>query len=201
MDPVESMLLEVAKTTIALFVVVDPVGTVPIIVSLTNSMDENVKRRNLQHATYTGSALLILFALVGQQLLAVFGISLYSFMIAGGILLLLLSIDILLRGETTQKIGSVEDVGVVPITFPLLVGPGAITTTIVIMQSSGYVVTIVAILIVMSLTWIILSCVDHVYSILGKTGASVVSKLMAVFVAAIAVQYILDGVRYYYPMK
>lgn len=78
----------------------------------------------------------------------------------------------------------------------------AAKTTIVILQSSGYVVTIVAILIVMSLTWIILSCVDHVYSILGKTGgASVVSKLMAVFVAAIAVQYILDGVRYYYPMK
>jgi len=201
LSPVESILLEVAKTTIALFVVVDPVGSVPIIVGLTSSMDKDVKRRNLQHATYTGSVLLIMFALIGQQLLVVFGISLYSFMIAGGILLLLLSIDILLRGETSQKIGSIENVGVVPITFPLLVGPGAITTTIVILQSSGYVVTIVAILIVMTLTWIVLSCVDHVYSILGKTGASVVSKLMAVFVAAIAVQYILNGVRYYYPMK
>ena len=201
MGPVETELLEVAKTTIALFVVVDPVGTVPIVVGLTSGIDEKIRRRNLQHATYAGSGLLVLFALIGQQLLAVFGISLYSFMIAGGILLLLISVDILLRGETTQKIGSVEDVAVVPITFPLLVGPGAITTTIVILQSSGYVVTIVAILIVMSLTWLILSCVGHVYSILGKTGASVVSKLMAVFVAAIAVQYILEGVRYYYPLK
>lgn len=195
----ESTLFELAKTTIVLFVIVDPVGTVPIVVTLTRCMNKSEKRQNLRVATYTGSAVLVVFALIGQQLLSIFGISLYSFMIAGGILLLLLSIDILLHGESTQKVGSAEDVGAVPIAFPLLAGPGAITTTIVILQSSGFLITILAIVIVMLLTWFVLRWVDNIYSILGQTGAMVISKLMAVFVAAIAIQYILNGIMYYYP--
>jgi len=198
---VQAMLIELVKTTVALFVVVDPIGTVPIVVGLTRGMDVAQRQRNFRTAAYVGSILLIIFALAGQQILTLFGISIYSFMIAGGILLLLLSIDLLLRGETTQRVGATEDIGAVPIAFPLLIGPGAITTTIVTLQSSGFAIALPSIVIVMLVTWITLRYVDRIYAILGQTGSAVVAKLMAIFVAAIAVQYILTGIQFYYPTR
>ncbi len=201
MTSIEVLLYDLVKSTTGLLLVVDPIGTVPIILSLTKGMQEKDRKRNFRTATYTGSALLVLFALVGQQLLSLFGISLYSFMIAGGILLLLVSIDILIRGETTEKIGATEDVGAIPIAFPLLVGPGAITTTIVILQSSGLIVALLSILIVMTVTWAVMRLVGPIYALLGKTGSAVIAKLMAVFVAAIAIQYMLSGIQFYYPPR
>jgi multiple antibiotic resistance protein len=88
---------------------------------------------------------------------------------------------------------------VVPIAFPLLVGPGAITTTIVILQTSGIVVALLSIAIVMSLTWIVLRYLERIDSLLGKRGSAGLSTVMAVFISAIAVQFILTGVQYYYP--
>lgn len=147
-----AFIYDLVKAFIALFVVVDPVGTVPLVFGLTEKMTMKQKRKSFRVAAYTGTALLIAFALAGQQILSFFGISLYSFMIAGGILLLLLSIDIVIRGESTQRMGSAGDVGAVPIAFPLLVGPGAITTTIVQLQSSEFLAVLLSILIVMFLT-------------------------------------------------
>jgi len=201
MNSTEAFLYDLLKTSIALFIVVDPIGTVPVVFSLTRKMGIEEKRRNFRIAAYTGSALLIVFAVAGQQILSIFGISLYSFMIAGGILLLLLSMDILIRGESTQKTGSIEDVGAVPIAIPLLVGPGAITATIVQLQSSGFAVVLTSIIIVMFLTWLILRSEDRIYQLLGQTGSAVIARLMAVFIAAIAIQYMLTGIQFYYPSK
>jgi multiple antibiotic resistance protein len=201
MDPTEVFLYGLLRTTVALFIIVDPIGTVPAVFTLTRNMGIEEKRKNFRIAAYTGSALLVAFAVAGEQILSIFGISLYSFMVAGGILLLLLSMDILIRGESTQRTGSVEDVGAVPIAIPLLVGPGAITTTIVQLQSSGYAVVLVSIVIVMFLTWLILRSEDRIYRLLGQNGSAVIAKLMAVFIAAIGIQYMLTGIQFYYPSK
>jgi multiple antibiotic resistance protein len=201
MNPTEAFLFDVLRTTVALFIIVDPIGTVPVVFTLTKDMGIEAKRRNFRIAAYTGSALLVAFALAGERILSIFGISLYSFMIAGGILLLLLSMDILIRGESTQRIGSVEDVGAVPIAIPLLVGPGAITTTIVQLQSSGYAAVLISIVIVMFFTWLILRSEDKIFMLLGQNGSAVIAKLMAVFIAAIGIQYVLTGIQYYYPSK
>lgn len=130
MTGLEMYPFDLLKATVALFIIVDPIGLVPIFSTLTKDMGKAEKRRTFRNIVYTGSGLLLIFALAGQQLLLLFGISLPSFMIAGGLLLLLLSIEILLRGERVQKTPG-EDVGMVPIAFPLLVGPGAITTTMI----------------------------------------------------------------------
>lgn len=134
--------------------------------------------------------------LAGQQLLLLFGISLQSFMIAGEMLLLLLSVEILLRGERVQKTPG-EGVGIVPIAFPLLVGPGAITTTMISIQSYGLEVAIPSILIVMFLTWVVLRLTDRINRLLGRTGSAVVARVLAVFIAAIAIQFIIDGIQTY----
>ncbi len=190
--------MDIVRATVALFIIVDPVGLVPVFSALTKDLPRTEKRRMFRNIVYTGSALLLLFALAGQQLLLLFGISLQSFMIAGGILLLLLSVEILLRGERVHKTPG-EDVGIVPIAFPLLVGPGAITTTMISIQSYGLEVAIPSILIVMSLTWIVLRLTDRINRLLGRTGSAVVARVMAVFIAAIAIQFIIAGIQYYYP--
>ena len=89
--------------------------------------------------------------------------------------------------------------GIVPIAFPLLVGPGAITTTIVSLQTYGVVVALLSVVIVMSFTWLVLRYLDRIYFLLGRRGTAVLSTLMAIFIAAIAVQFILTGVQFYYP--
>jgi len=138
-----------------------------------------------------------IFALVGQELLALFGISLPSFEMAGGLLLLLLALDILFRGERFAKPGTREDRGIVPIAFPLLVGPGAITTTMIALGAYGIFVTLGSVVIVMLLSWIVMKQTPRIHSLLGKTGSSVVAQVMAVFIAAIAIQFIITGIRTY----
>ena len=189
---------DVFRATVALFIIVDPIGLVPVFSALTKDLPKPEKRRMFRNIVYTGSALLLVFALAGQQLLLLFGISLQSFMIAGGMLLLLLSVEILLRGERVQKTPG-EDVGIVPIAFPLLVGPGAITTTMISIQRDGLEVAIPSILIVMFLTWVVLRLTDRINRLLGRTGSAVVARVMAVFIAAIAIQFIIAGIQFYYP--
>src|SRR6266566_4520528 len=135
--------VDLVRATVALFIIVDPIGLVPIFSNVTGNMPDPDRAKMYRTVIYTGASLLTIFALVGQELLALFGISLPSFEMAGGLLLLLLALDILFRGERFAKPGSHEDAGIVPIAFPLLVGPGAITTL-------GSVV------IVMLLSWIVM---------------------------------------------
>ena len=191
------------KATVALFVIVDPLGPVPIFASITKGMDRSEKRRVFRTAAFVGAVLLAVFALVGQELLMLFGIALPSFQIAGGLVLLLLSIEIVFRGERFDKLAlaSAEETAVFPIAFPLLVGPGAITSTMISLQSSGLPVALVAIIIVMFLSWVVLRLTDRIYKLLGRTGAAVIARLMALFIAAIAIQYVLTGIQFYYPPR
>lgn len=198
LEPVQ-LALEIARASAALFVIVDPVGLVPIIISLTSGMSEEQRSRILRTATYVGGAFLLIFALAGQQLLALFDISIHSFMIAGGVLLFILSIEILTRGERISAQGSGEEIGVVPLAFPLLVGPGAITSTIITIQSSGHLVALASIAVVMILTWATFRSIDKIYKILGRLGSTVVARVMAVFIASIAVDYVFRGIQHYYP--
>jgi multiple antibiotic resistance protein len=192
-DPI----VDLVRATVALFIIVDPIGLVPIFSKVTSPLSQPEKSRMFRVVIYTGAALLTIFALVGQELLALFGISLPSFEMAGGLLLLLLSLDILFRGERFAKPGSHEDVGIVPIAFPLLVGPGAITTTMIAFGAYGILVTLGSVLIVMILSWLVMNQTDRIHALLGKTGSSVIAQVMAVFIAAIAIQFIITGIRTY----
>src|SRR3989449_3221489 len=203
MTSVDSFLIDMLRATIALFVIVDPLGPVPIFAGLTKGMSLRDKRRVFRIAALVGAVLLAAFALVGQELLLLFGISLQSFQIAGGLVLLLLSIEIIFRGERFDKLAlvSLEETAVFPIAFPLLVGPGAITLTLISIQSSGIIVALSAIVIVMFVSWIVLRQTDRIYRLLGRTGAAVIARIMSLFIAAIAVQYVLAGIQFYYPPR
>jgi multiple antibiotic resistance protein len=190
-------LFDLLKATVALFIIVDPIGTVPIFADLTVVMDRPARDKMFRTVAYVGAGLLIAFAIVGQSLLELFGISLPSFEIAGGLLLLILSMEILFRRERFAKPPSPGETSVVPIAFPLLVGPGAITTTMITLTAYGIVVALVSILIVIFLTWVTMKLTPQMLRILGRTGSSVVAQVMAVFIAAIAIQFIIAGVKDY----
>ncbi len=196
---------DLIKAIIALFIIVDPLGSIPIFMSLTENVPETKRKKIFNTAVIVGTVLLLVFAFTGQEILNIFGLSIYSFEVAGGILLLIIAIRILISG-TRENPESLETVGAVPIAIPLLVGPGAITTTIFTLQvnqqiyNSAVMATLIAILavvVVMTLTWVILRFINGIYKFLGKTGSLIIARVMALLIAAIAVQYILTGVTHF----
>ncbi|MEM2906438.1 MAG: MarC family protein [Candidatus Bathyarchaeia archaeon] len=187
------------RASVEFFIVIDPLGNVPIFVSLTEEMAEDDRRKAFRSATIVAFALLMLFSLMGQRVLEVFGIALPSFMIAGGALLLIIAIRILVFGGWQPRLVSPESVGAVPIACPLLVGPGAITTAIVLLQTEGLLVTTLAALVNFLVIWLVLRFTEPIYKFLGKTGSVVIADVIAIFIAAIAVGLIVQGVKYYFP--
>jgi multiple antibiotic resistance protein len=188
----------ILKHTIALFVVIDPIGTVPLFIALTENMKKEERRAVSKVAVITAAVLLILFAVAGTQILSIFGITVFSFMIAGGVLLFIVSIELLTHGAWRYG-GTVSgESGVVPLAFPLLAGPGAITSVIISFQAAGLLVTILSIAIVIGVTYIILLLVNPIYRILGRRGSMIITRVSAVLVAAIAVQYIVLGATQLY---
>ncbi len=164
---------------------------------LTEKIEPAQRKKVYNVATLVGFILLLVFALLGQEILNIFGLSIYAFEIAGGILLVIIAIRILISGSMHENVESPESLGAVPIAIPLLVGPGAITTTIFNLQAYGIIIATVAVVIVLSITWIILRFINGIYRFLGKTGSLVIARVMALLIAAIAIQYILTGVTHF----
>jgi len=187
--------LLLVKAFIILFVVMDPPGNIPVFIALTKGMRKEERRTELNHAVIVATILLLLFAFLGKIVLNVLGISINSFMIAGGILLLLISFD-LLRGE--HKYGVTEEsgagVGAVPMGTPMLAGPGAITAVMVIIQSSGAFVVLFSIFSAIIAARLVLGQSDRLYSMMGKVGTEVLSRVIGIIVAAIAIQFIGTGI-------
>jgi multiple antibiotic resistance protein len=186
---------DLLRATISLFAVINPIGTIPLFASMTQKMPKVERDRVLKTTVITASALLMIFAVAGTQILSIFGITISSFMIAGGILLFVVSIELLTHGGWRFG-GTVSDEsGVVPLAFPLLAGPGAITTVILSFQTSGLIVTILSIAIVMGITFVVFFLTGKIYSILGRRGSLIITRIFAVLIAAIAVQYVVDGLK------
>jgi multiple antibiotic resistance protein len=186
----------IIRSTIALLVILDPLGIVPIYIGLTQKMERTKRTEVSKTVIITAAGLLFAFAIAGTQIFTVFGITLYSFMVAGGVLLFIVAIE-LLTGGGWGFVGSgvSEETGVVPLAFPLLAGPGAITAVIISLQSSGLMVTAFSIVVATGMAYIVLKYADRIYSVLGKRGSLIVTRVFAVLIAAIAIQYIVDGVK------
>jgi multiple antibiotic resistance protein len=187
---------DLLKSVVSLFVVVNPIGKVPLLITLTQKMEKQNKKLVSKNAIITTAVLLTVFAVAGIQLLSIFGISIFSFMIAGGVLLFIISIEFLTHGEWRHSGSSISgDSGIVPLAFPLLAGPGAITTVIISLQTYGWMVSIISIVVVVILTYLIFHLQNPISRILGRRGSVVTTRVFAIFLAAIAVQYIVEGLR------
>jgi multiple antibiotic resistance protein len=196
----------VFNSFVTLFVVIDPLGLTPVFAALTRDYPEKRRREAAIRGTAIGAVILFLFALVGDVLLDTLGIGLAAFRIAGGILLFLLALDMVFaypsgvrsRNAHEQEESYEQDVSVFPLATPLLAGPGAITT--VLLYTGGRSVAEIAtfagvLLAVLLLTLASLLLASRLMRALGETGANVFSRVLGVLLAALAVQFVLDGVR------
>ena len=186
---------DIITSVIALFVIIDPIGNIPLFIAFTKKLEKAEHKTVSKTAIITAAALLLLFGVAGTQILGLFGITIFSFMIAGGTLLFIIAIELLTYGEWRFVSKVKEDIGVVPIAFPLLAGPGSITAVIISYQTSGFLITFLSIIIVMTITYVILRMVNPIYKVLGNRGSMIVSRVFAVIIAAIAVEYIVEGIK------
>lgn len=191
----ENFTADLIRAIIVLFVVMDPIGTLPIIIGLTKNLETKKKKTFFKNAIITIIILLLVFAFAGSELLSIFEINLSSFMIAGGTLLFIVAIEFLTHGEWRQGGGNLEkEGGIVPLAFPLLSGPGALTVVLISFQSSGGLVTLISIIVVTIITYVVFLVSGPINRILGKRGSLIITRVFAIFIAAFAIQFIINGI-------
>jgi MarC family membrane protein len=199
---------EYSKIFISLFAILDPVGIIPIIIAFTIGMTPQKRARTGQIASLTVCSILLASLLVGESLLHFFGISIHSFRTAGGILLLLMSIDMLMGNRPVPAIDTPEgdatpSVAVVPLSTPLLAGPGAISTVILDAHKgngAAHYSIMGLVIVALSLTvWLTFLVAPWISQRLGKTGISIFTRLMGLILASIAVEFIAGGLRGLFP--
>lgn len=187
---------------VTLFLVIDPLGLLPVFISLTQSHTKN-RRGIALRACLIAVSILLLFAGFGEKLLNFVGIGMPAFRISGGILLFLTAVEMLFskraaRREEQSEDDNSEDPAVFPLAMPLIAGPGAMATMILVAGEirddfNAILVGSIAMFSVIIITFLLFLTSDFVERLLGKTGIKMISKLMGLLLAALAVQFIVDG--------
>lgn len=196
------------KAFVVLFIVIDPIGVAAIFATMTHNVSPAIQRKTAILGTSVAAGILITFFLIGDWLLQVLGIGIPAFRIAGGILLFLLAIDMVvarpsgLRTATDREQHEAShraDLSVFPLAFPLIAGPGAMTTVLLMASSSETAITstglLSILLLVMGIMLVALLFAPKLMQLLGETGANVISRMLGLILASLAVQYVLDGIK------
>jgi len=192
---------------VVFFVVLDPVGMVPIFWALAHRGTATYRRRMAVWGVGLATGILLIFAVAGRALLELLGIGVPALRIAGGLLLFLLSIDMIfarqsgLRSTTDREQAEAEhraDISVFPLAFPLIAGPGAMTTVLLFAERPGgaaFLANIGVMLVVLLLLLGALLASELLMRRLGETGANVFSRILGLILAALSVQYVVDGIK------
>jgi multiple antibiotic resistance protein len=202
------MVEHLIKFFVVFFVVVDPISLVPLFAGLTLGASDQFKRKMAGKAAAIALAICVLFAFGGARFLSIMGISLSSFRIAGGTLLFLISLEMVFartsgtkstmpeREEAMKR----EDISVFPLAFPFIAGPGALATILLTagevwgkpLEFLGFLAVVV---VVAAVCWLLMLATPRLMQVIGVTGANVMSRLSGVVLAALAVQFIVEGIR------
>lgn len=179
---------------VPLFVAVDAIGVLPLFVSLTEGYEKKRLPGLIAQSLLTALAVALVFVFFGRSILGFLGITVHDFMIAGGLLLLTISLGDLLTGEKTQRQVDPETVGAVPIGVPLIAGPAVLTTTILLVDQHGYLITcsaVVANILIAGGTFLFSRPLT---ALLGKNGTRTISKVASLLLTAFGVMLIRKGV-------
>ncbi len=199
------------KIGIALFAIVNPIGSVPIFISATDGWNSQDRARTSRTVALTVFIVLIVSAFLGDKILAFFGITIPSFQVGGGILLMLIAIS-MMHGkqsgtrqtpEEAQTLADREVIAIVPLSIPLLAGPGAISSMIIAAQQNssfaGHLSLVIPIFIICLIIWLILRLSVAISHQLGTIGINIVTRLMGLVLAAMAVEFIAHGLVGLFP--
>jgi multiple antibiotic resistance protein len=203
------MIEQLIKTFVVFFLVIEPISLVPMFAALTRGGEPGYRRRMAYKSIVISALIFVVFAVAGDYVLRALGVTVNAFKIAGGVLLFLLSVDMVfarqsgLRSTTVREQDEAryrEDISVFPLAFPLIAGPGSLATLLLFVVDAGgqplaYASLLAVIFGVLAITLALLLATTRIMRVLGVTGANVISRLLGVVLAALAVQYVLDGVR------
>lgn len=187
------ILKELLLCVIPIFVAIDAIGVMPFFFNLTVETKEEDIRKIAFHSVLTAFLVALFVIFLGETIFTILGIKITDFMIAGGILLLVISINDIIREKERVK-DTNQTFGVVPIGTPLLAGPATLTTILVLVGSFGYFLVIVSLIINLFFVWLIFSQAKLIIKIIGINGTKAIAKVMALFLAAIAVKLIRTGI-------
>jgi multiple antibiotic resistance protein len=198
---------ELTSAFVTLFVTIDPLGLAPLFLGITAGMSRAQRRQIALRASLTAFGILLLFALAGTAILTLFGITLPAFRIAGGLLLFHIAFEMIFEkrqerhersAERAITADQVRNIAVFPLAIPLIAGPGAISATILLSGAysdvPGRLVLILIVAINLIAAWTVFVVAEHLERFLGVTGRIVLTRLLGVILAALAVQFVVDGV-------
>jgi len=192
----------------AIFFIVDPIGVVPIFLSMTAKDSAEKCRSMARRACFTATGVMVFFAVCGTLVFQIFSVTLAAFRVAGGLLLMITALDMLRAQHVSTRTSPAEeqegeardDIAIVPLALPLLAGPGAIATGMVMMAQHGGSLAgassvVVAIVLTMLIAYFLLASAQRVKRVLGQTGIAILERVFGLILAAIAVQFVFDGAR------
>ncbi|MBT3811714.1 MAG: MarC family protein [Gammaproteobacteria bacterium] len=193
---------------VGLWVVIDPIGTIPVFISVTKNLSAKQRRNTAFKAVAFAALILMFFLSVGQILLETLEISLLSFQITGGIILFLFALSMIFGDSKPQQEEQLEleagvDCAVFPLAMPSIASPGAMLAVVVLTENNRYdiysqMVTASAMMIVLLATLLLLLSAGWILRIIGKSGAGIVSRVMGLILATVATEYILSGLKLYF---
>ncbi|MCM8757624.1 MAG: MarC family protein [Candidatus Omnitrophica bacterium] len=190
---IESLIL----TFIPIFVAVDSLGNIPLFISLVEGMNNKQRQRVITESVTTATLIAIIFVFVGKPILRFIGISVADFQIAGGLLILVISINLLLGGRT-KFLTSLEherDVGIFPLGTPLITGPAVLTTILMMVDTFGIIPTFFALIINMFIAWFTMVKSDMIIRFMGVSGVRAFSKITYILLASIGIMMIRKGLQ------
>ncbi len=192
-------IVEFLKVFMPIFIVIDPFGSLVLFTSMTYGFNEAEKSRATKDAVIYGSIILVLFALGGQFIIYFFGISIEALEMAGGIILLLMAVEMIMEGNRPKSSGSGAkdyDIGIVPFATPMLAGPGAISLVIILMKGNiiDKIFTLLSIIIIFVLVYIFFDKSTVVSKFIGDKVMKAVSRIFGLLLAGFAIQYFINAI-------
>ncbi len=196
MDKILQILQEFGLTFVPLFVAIDAIGVLPILLPLTEDMNDRERGRVIRLAMVTALALGLGFVVVGKGVFLFLGIKVADFLVAGGIILFLLAAKDIITGKMVSEEDLTKGgvIGAVPLGTPLIVGPAVLTTLLILIEKYPIYMVIVSFIVNLAIVWLLIAQVHRVMGFLGQAGAKVISRIIGLFLAAIAVKMISQGV-------
>ncbi len=187
------MLDALLKSFISIFVVMNALGNVAIFSALNEGFSKRKRLENINRAVIIAGLVLLVFLFFGNVLFHYFGISINSFKIAGGIVLMIIGIEIVLGIQFFERQIRRYEPAVIPMATPLITGPGVITTVIILVGNYGYLIPLIASIFNLLITLLILDNSEIILRVVGKQGSDVISRIMGLIIVAIAVEFIKSG--------
>lgn len=194
------MLFSVLKpyiiTFIPIFLAVDIIGTVPLYLGLTENLNQKQKNKVLTDSCIIATVLAVVFLFLGKFILRGLGITIDDFKVAGGVLLFILSVYLLMPGKSREFVSEslYEDIGIFPLATPLITGPAVLVTAMMLLNSFGLLVTLTSLILNMAVAWLVLKYSGLLIKIIGNSGVKALSKISYIFLAAIGVMILREGV-------